>query len=41
VTFEYATPGASWDELACEEKNRWRNIALPPGSPLVMSRQLT
>jgi hypothetical protein len=27
VTFEYATPGASWDELAYEEKNRWRNIA--------------
>jgi len=27
VTFEYATPGASWDNLAYEEKNRWRNIA--------------
>jgi len=27
VAFEYATPGASWDELAYEEKNRWRNIA--------------
>ncbi|HLQ56572.1 MAG TPA: hypothetical protein VK162_20170 [Streptosporangiaceae bacterium] len=25
--FEYATPGASWDELAYEERNRWRNIA--------------
>ena len=25
--YEYATPGASWDELAYEEKNRWRNIA--------------
>jgi hypothetical protein len=28
VAFEYATPGESWDELAYEEKNRWRNIAL-------------
>ena len=27
VAFEYATPGASWDELAYEERNRWRNIA--------------
>jgi hypothetical protein len=27
VTFEYVTPGASWDDLAYEEKNRWRNIA--------------
>ncbi len=27
VAYEYATPGASWDELAYEEKNRWRNIA--------------
>lgn len=27
VAFEYATPGASWDELAHEEMNRWRNIA--------------
>jgi hypothetical protein len=27
VAFEYATPGASWDELLYEEKNRWRNIA--------------
>lgn len=27
VTFEYASPGASWDELGYEEKNRWRNIA--------------
>ncbi len=27
VAFEYATPGASWDELAYEEKNRWRTIA--------------
>lgn len=27
VTFEYTTPGASWDDLAYEEKNRWRNIA--------------
>lgn len=27
VAFEHATPGASWDELAYEERNRWRNIA--------------
>ena len=27
VAFEYATPGSSWDELAYEERNRWRNIA--------------
>jgi len=27
VAYEYATPGASWDELAYEERNRWRNIA--------------
>jgi hypothetical protein len=27
VAYEDATPGASWDELAYEEKNRWRNIA--------------
>jgi hypothetical protein len=27
VAFEYATPGASWDELPYEERNRWRNIA--------------
>ena len=27
VAFEYATQGASWDQLAYEEQNRWRNIA--------------
>jgi hypothetical protein len=27
VAYEYATPGAIWDELAYEDKNRWRNIA--------------
>lgn len=27
AAYEHATPGASWDELAYEDKNRWRDIA--------------